>query len=195
LNAATGEQAFRMAVSRQPNLILLDVMLPDADGLTICKRLRATPATSHIPVILITAYDPAVGRAEALMAGANDYITKPIILHDLLDRLNVLLAHDRDYIGQGQRLLEETVHSALTVVPCNLAWLLSIDAGQQALVSRAMATGESDTAALRLIQHVDPPGRSDTIPLDPADNVLAQVAASGVAVFNLPLSTFRSRVR
>jgi len=195
VTAATGEQAFNMAVNQLPNLILLDVMLPDIDGLTICKRLRATPATSHIPVILLTAYDPAVGRAEALMAGANDYITKPIILHELLDRLNVLLAHDRDYIHQGQRLLEETVHSALTVVPCNLSWLLSIDTGQQALVSRAVATSESDTATLRLIQHVDPPGRCELIPLDPADNVLAQVAVSGVAVFNMPLSTFRSRVR
>lgn len=195
LTAATGEQALRMAASQQPNLILLDVMLPDMDGLTVCKRLRATPATSHIPVILLTAYDPAVGRVEALMAGANDYITKPIILHDLLDRLNMLLVHDRDFIHQGQRFLEETVHTALTVVPCNLAWLLTIDAGQRALVSQAVATSESDKATLRCIQQLAPPGQSEPISLDPADNVLAQVAVSGAAVFNLPLSSFRSRVR
>ena len=76
--APDGPSALKAAAEQAPDIILLDVMMPGMDGLEVCRRLKADPATRHIPVILVTALDGRRDRLSGLEAGADDFLTKPI---------------------------------------------------------------------------------------------------------------------
>ncbi|WP_209426586.1 diguanylate cyclase [Pararhodobacter sp. SW119] len=91
IQAGDGESALRMARNEQPKLILLDMMLPDISGIEVCRRLRADPATSHIPIVIITASTDRARRLEALQAGADEFLTKPLNEMILLARIRSLL--------------------------------------------------------------------------------------------------------
>jgi diguanylate cyclase (GGDEF)-like protein len=79
--ATNGSDALVVARARpQPDLVLLDVMMPAMDGFEVCRRLKADPATQHIPVMFVTAKDDATDEERGLMLGAVDYITKPFHL-------------------------------------------------------------------------------------------------------------------
>ena len=190
LTADNGRAALDIARLESPDLILLDVRMPEMNGIDVCKHLRSQERTAHIPVVLLTGYDPANGRVEALIAGATDYLLKPIDFQALMQRLEVLLAHDETIKDHNQRLVDETVHSALAIVPCSLAWLLTIDHREQMLVSQALATSQDEDRDIQevLRQSTD----SDlTLPLDQPGSLLHEVALSGAAEFNLPLSRLR----
>ena len=75
----------------QPDLLLLDIMLPEEDGIHILKRLRANPATSQLPVIMLTAKGSEYDRVTGLDSGADDYIPKPFGMMELVARVNALL--------------------------------------------------------------------------------------------------------
>lgn len=77
VEAEHGEQAIEMAGSEQPDLILLDVMMPGIDGFETCRRLKAAHATQHIPVVMLTALDNQPDRLRGLDAGADDFLSKP----------------------------------------------------------------------------------------------------------------------
>ncbi len=77
LKAVDGEEALRVAVERQPQLILLDVILPKLNGYQVCRQLKATPETAHIPIIMITSKSKDSDRHWAIEQGADDYIVKP----------------------------------------------------------------------------------------------------------------------
>jgi len=89
ITAATGIDALNMASSAQ--LILLDLMLPDLFGLEVLKMLRANPATAGIPVIILTAADSESNTVECFENGADDYITKPFSVRELLARVKAVL--------------------------------------------------------------------------------------------------------
>ncbi|NVK23425.1 MAG: two-component system response regulator [Gammaproteobacteria bacterium] len=76
--AKDGHEAYRLAEERRPNLILLDIMMPDVTGLEVCKKLKANNSTKHIPVIFVTALNDHDDEAQGLEIGAVDYITKPV---------------------------------------------------------------------------------------------------------------------
>ncbi len=78
LMATTGAQALQMCLTRQPDLVLLDVMMPDMDGYEVCRRLKADAATRGIPVIFVTAHNDSAAEAQGLDLGAADFISKPI---------------------------------------------------------------------------------------------------------------------
>lgn len=78
LTASDGPTAIRVATEQKPDIILLDVMMPGMDGFETCRRIKADPATSHIPVVLVTALDGREDRIVGLDAGADDFVTKPI---------------------------------------------------------------------------------------------------------------------
>ncbi len=79
LEAATGEEALRIAGDCRPALVLLDVNLPDLSGTEVCKRLKSNPSTAHIPVIQITgAWLSEDARQLGLASGANAYLTEPV---------------------------------------------------------------------------------------------------------------------
>ncbi len=87
----SGEEALEAAAKYQPGLILLDIMLPGADGLEVCKRLKADPTTRHIPIIMLTALCEEADIVTGLELGADDYITKPFSPRVLLARVKAAL--------------------------------------------------------------------------------------------------------
>jgi len=91
LLASNGAEALAIARAQQPTLILLDMMLPDISGIEVCRRLRADPATVHIPVVIITASTDRRSRLSALEAGADEFLTKPLNEVILLARIRSLL--------------------------------------------------------------------------------------------------------
>lgn len=91
LTAQDGRTAISMAVSHQPDIILLDVMMPEIDGYEVCRQLKDNPATQHIPIILITALDGRDDRLSGLEAGADDFLTKPVDDVVLTARLQALV--------------------------------------------------------------------------------------------------------
>ncbi|HEX3074854.1 MAG TPA: response regulator [Ignavibacteriales bacterium] len=88
LKAYTGKDGLDLAVREIPDLILLDVMMPDMDGITVCRELTSTDRTNNIPVILVTAKTAPEETNEGFLAGAMDYIKKPFDRVDLLARIN-----------------------------------------------------------------------------------------------------------
>ena len=92
--AATGNEGIVQAAQCRPNVILLDLGLPDMDGLTVLKRLREW---SHVPVIILSVRDRENEKAAALDAGADDYVTKPFGTAELLARLRVALRHSENH--------------------------------------------------------------------------------------------------
>jgi PAS domain S-box-containing protein len=87
LVAVDGESAIEQAVYAQPNLILLDILMPGIDGFETCRQLKANPSTQHIPVIFMTALGETVDKVRGFQAGAVDYVTKPIQPEEVLARI------------------------------------------------------------------------------------------------------------
>lgn len=85
--AVDGKQGVDMATSENPDLILMDMSLPEIDGWEATRRIKADPAVSAIPVIALTAHAMAGDREQALAAGCDDYDTKPIELPRLLEKI------------------------------------------------------------------------------------------------------------
>ena len=97
--AATGGQGIELATALQPDVLIVDLGLPDIDGVEVCRRLRTWTAN---PIIVLTVDDGENRKVEALDAGADDYITKPFSVPELLARVRVALRH-RQAIGQVRR--------------------------------------------------------------------------------------------
>ena len=87
----TGEEAFAEVERRCPDLVLLDQMLPDIDGVEICRRLRVAPRTKRVPIIFLTARSDEQARVRGLSVGADDYVVKPFSMQELLLRVRGLL--------------------------------------------------------------------------------------------------------
>ncbi len=90
-SASDGEQGVTLAQRINPDLILLDIMMPGIDGLEVCRRLRANPTTRDVPVLMITAKDEVRDRIAGLDTGADDYLTKPFDFDELLARIRAIL--------------------------------------------------------------------------------------------------------
>lgn len=110
LAARSSEEALRRADDEQPDLVLLDVALPGTDGFEVCSRLKRSPGTAHIPVVLISAVRRQVGDiTRGLEVGADDYLTKPIDRNELLARVHAMLRIKfmRDELARRQQALVE----------------------------------------------------------------------------------------
>ena len=88
--ATNGAQGIAMATSEQPDLILMDLTLPDIDGEDVTRRLKADAATKGIPIIALTAHAMSGDREKALAAGCDDFDTKPVELPRLLEKISAL---------------------------------------------------------------------------------------------------------
>jgi len=89
--ASDGEQTLALVESWKPDLILLDIMMPKISGFEVCKRLRSSPATRDIAVLMIPALDHPSDIERAVEAGCDDFLSKPIKKNDLLHRVHALL--------------------------------------------------------------------------------------------------------
>jgi two-component system phosphate regulon response regulator PhoB len=114
--AADGAEALKKARSVLPSLIVLDLMLPEIDGLEVCKMLRRDPATAAIPIIMLTAKAAEMDRIVGLELGADDYITKPFSPRELVLRIKKVLQRGRaaqaepDTVKLGELLIDVPRH-------------------------------------------------------------------------------------
>ena len=100
VSAGGGIEALNQARKHHPDLIVLDLMLPDLDGFSICEILRCQPSTANIPVLMLTAMAGEIPRLQGMEVGAVDYLTKPFRPRELMQRVRAIL-EERD-----RRLLE-----------------------------------------------------------------------------------------
>ncbi len=116
VTAADGAEALNKARATQPDLIVLDLMLPEVDGLEVCKMLRRDPATAGIPIVMLTAKAAEIDRVLGLELGADDYVTKPFSPRELVLRVKKLLQRDhapaaeQDILNFGDLLLDVPRH-------------------------------------------------------------------------------------
>ncbi|TML63248.1 MAG: response regulator transcription factor [Actinobacteria bacterium] len=103
--AADGREALeRLEAESQPDALILDVLMPGVDGLEVCRRLRRTG--SRLPVLMLTARDAVENRVAGLDAGADDYVTKPFALEELLARIRALLRRTTNGAGEVLRFAD-----------------------------------------------------------------------------------------
>jgi len=91
VTASNGEEAINKARKEQPNLIILDIMMPKVDGYEVCRILKSNPLTKRIPVILLTAKGREIDKRLGYEVGASDYIIKPFSPSKLIDKVNEYL--------------------------------------------------------------------------------------------------------
>jgi putative two-component system response regulator len=113
--AENGEQALSMGAELLPDIILLDVMMPGLNGFDVCKQIRSTPNLAEVPVVLVTALDDRESRMLGLKAGADDFITKPFDVHELLLRIQNMTRLNRYRILTEQRREVEYLHKELVI--------------------------------------------------------------------------------
>jgi DNA-binding response OmpR family regulator len=142
--AGDGAEALKRARSQTPDMIVLDVMLPEMDGFEICKSLRLDSSTAKIPIIMLTAKAAEIDRVLGLELGADDYLTKPFSPRELLLRIKKLLGRGqteeklRDQLRFGDLLIDVPRHIAswkgktieLTATEFRLLTVLSQRAGR-----------------------------------------------------------------
>lgn len=91
MTAADGEDGLEKIRSEHPDLIVLDIMLPKLDGLSVCRIVRRDAATAHIPIIMLTARSSEVDKIVGLESGADDYVVKPLALGEFLARVRAVM--------------------------------------------------------------------------------------------------------
>jgi len=144
--ASDGEEGIASAQRTNPMFIILDWMLPDMDGLEVCRRLRSNPTTHDIPILLLTAKGEVGSRVEGLNTGADDYLTKPFSFEELVARIRAILrrlnhstmAENSQVLSVGDVELNLATHEVaragrqidLTVTEYNLLHLFMSHAGQ-----------------------------------------------------------------
>lgn len=120
--AANGREACETARAIEPDLVLLDVMMPDLDGFEVCRRLRADPRLGSVPVIMVTALNDAASRLQGINAGADDFLSKPYALDELRARVRGVTRLNRFRVIAEQRtrferLFAITPAAIVTVTP------------------------------------------------------------------------------
>lgn len=107
---------YKRIAEKVPGLVLLDIMLPDADGLDVLRKLRSMPETKKLPIILVTAKTSEIDKVKGLDVGADDYITKPFGIMELISRVKALLrrsayADEEKFLTLGSVFMDDEKHA------------------------------------------------------------------------------------
>ncbi len=113
--ANDGEEAMMLASEKQPDLVLLDWMLPQLSGIEVCRQLRSRPETRNVPIIMLTARGEEADRIRGLDTGADDYVSKPFSVTELLARVRAVMRRIRpalveDLVTFGDISVDRTAH-------------------------------------------------------------------------------------
>jgi len=100
LKACDGEEALHIAIERQPDLVLIDWMLPEISGLEVCRRLRLRQETRNIPIVMLSARSEENDRIRGLDTGADDYVVKPFSMRELMARLRAVMRRLRPSLAE-----------------------------------------------------------------------------------------------
>jgi PleD family two-component response regulator len=165
LRGRNGEEALALARAQSPDLLVLDVLMPKLDGIETVKKLKADPVHSKVPVLMLTSLADVEDKVRGLEAGADDYLTKPFDLRELLARVNALVRHNRrerdrspttDLPGPGT--LEETLEKRLADGQPFTLLFLEIEGFERLVVAEGWKRGEQAAASAALaLRGVTPP--------------------------------------
>lgn len=103
----SGKEFFKVVEEKVPNLIILDIMLPDEDGLEILAQLRQKSATKRVPIIMVTAKSSEIDKVKGLDLGADDYLTKPFGVMELISRVKALLRRTKEFTEESRLEYEQ----------------------------------------------------------------------------------------
>lgn len=169
--ARSGEEALEIVAREQPDVVLLDVMMPGMNGFEVCRELKEHAATRLIPVVLVTALGDSADKIEGLNAGADDFLTKPVNLPELQARIRSLLRlkHHTDDLDSADSVIMSLAltieaRDAYTNGHCQRL------AGYACALGRSIGLGEEDVAALErggFLHDVGKVGIPDAVLLKP----------------------------
>ena len=148
LTAGSGLEALETCENSKVDVVLLDVMMPDMDGFEVCRRLKGDPATSHIPVVMVTALDQASDRIRGLEAGADDFLTKPVNDLQLITRVKSLV--------RLKMLTDELRLRAATTRNIGIEEMLARGAGDYSERARVLVVDERAPSAQRIARLLEP---------------------------------------
>src|SRR5258706_4253349 len=155
--AAGGADALAQAAKLQPDLILLDVMMPEINGFEVCRCLRADPAIAEVSIVLITALDDRAARLEGIEAGADDFVTKPFDRIELRARIRAItrLNHYRQEIAvrkqaeaRNRRQIERL--AALRSIDAAIVSSLDLTVTLYVILDQVTSSLQVDAAAMLL---------------------------------------------
>jgi response regulator RpfG family c-di-GMP phosphodiesterase len=155
--AASGAEALAQAVALDPDLILLDVMMPDLDGFAVCRQLRAMPAIAEVPIIFLTALDDRASRLRGIEAGADDFVSKPYDRAELRARIRTItrlnryrqLHHERaNAAAYAQRQIERL--AALRAIDLAIVSTLDLSVTLNVILDQVTSGLQIDAAAVLL---------------------------------------------
>ncbi|MEK6222741.1 MAG: response regulator [Chloroflexota bacterium] len=176
--ASRGEDALEKTKTWLPHLIVLDIMLPDMDGYEVCRRLRTSTRTGHIPIIFLTQMDDRSDKIQGLELGADDYITKPFDIEELKLRVsNAISRADRDSLTDPRsglpsgRVIEEQLRLIIQKKDWTLldVWINHFDAFKE-VYGFVAADDFIRSATILLGEIIDKHGTPDDFIGHPGDN-------------------------
>lgn len=165
LSAYGGQEALDIIQAEKPDIVLLDVMMPEMDGFEVCRRIKSNPETEHIPVVMVTALTDAADRVNGLKAGADDFLTKPLDDVALMARVRSLV---RLKMTMDELRARENTATSLGVIdndedethePANILIIEDQEFEAERIVSAVQEEGHHAThvktgiAALEMINH------------------------------------------
>lgn len=180
VRAGFGEQALERAVDSSPDVILLDIMMPGIDGLEVCRRLRGDPRTARLPVLLYSAVVGEEVRAQALAAGADEFLGKTLRHEELVAKVRDWMAARSTPGGVGTPALVAVALDLVHILEAELVWLLG--ARRSSLQHMAIACERGEQEAVRFVQTVG----AGPFPIDDG-TFWGTVVAAGEWRVNVPL--------
>ncbi|WP_340820841.1 methanogen output domain 1-containing protein [Methanolobus sp. WCC4] len=171
VSATNGNEALQLVPEERPDVILLDVMMPDINGYQVCEQLKADPATQFIPVIMVTALSGRDDWIAGIEAGADEFLTKPVNKMELLTRINSLLKLKKmhyDLMAERDKLgLQNKIRSVLTqIIP---ALLKTLPPEQKSVVIHQMI----DMVVESILENTDP--ESDIVGVECVGDICCQI--------------------
>ena len=116
ISALDGNKGYALAKQETPDLIVLDVMMPEVDGYTVAKRIRENPSTKDIPIIMLTALNMLQNKVQGFNIGVDDYLCKPFEMEELLVRIKALLKRSNN-IPKSVAVKEVLTQGDITLIP------------------------------------------------------------------------------
>jgi DNA-binding response OmpR family regulator len=148
--AANGPEALAQTAALNPDVILLDVMMPGMDGFEVCRRLRASPAVAEVPVIFVTALDDRDARLRGIEAGADDFVTKPYDRAELRLRVRTITR-----LNRYRRLHAERLRLAWAIEQADDGYVIleGATASPQRIRARGCISGSQTTRSSLFLVH------------------------------------------